>query len=123
MNTCQRLCFLINIFPSLALAPPLKLYDKGQLVHIVDEEEDDNADDGMARYKTKHYPSEKMLGQLYRNVDEKKIWDEDIHRSINTAGPSVWDQLLTIVETEIVRYNLDVDWTRSSEEAWKIRGL
>ncbi|KAI6756713.1 hypothetical protein HG530_011311 [Fusarium avenaceum] len=107
----------------LALAPPLKLHDKGQLVHIVDEEEDDNVDDGMARYKMKYYSSKKMLGQLYRNVDEKKIWDEDIHRSINTAGPSVWDQLLTIVETEIVRYNLDVDWTRRFEEAWKIRGL
>ncbi|KAM0339684.1 hypothetical protein ACHAPQ_001499 [Fusarium lateritium] len=109
----------------LALAPPLKLYDRGQLVHMVDEEDDDdnNIDDGMARYKTKYYPSEKILGHLYRNVDEKKIWDEDIHRSINTAGPSVWDQLLTIVEAEMVRYNLDVDWTRRSEEAWKIRGL
>ncbi|KAG5661047.1 hypothetical protein KAF25_002690 [Fusarium avenaceum] len=107
----------------LALAPPLKLYDKGHLVHIADEEEDDNVDDGMARYKTKYYSSEKILGQLYRNVDEKKIWDEDIHRSINTAGPSVWDQLLAIVQAEIVRYNLDVDWTRSSEQAWKIRGL
>lgn len=92
-------------------------------MHIVDEEEDDNVDDGMARYKTKYYHSEKMLGHLYRNVDEKKIWDEDIHRGINTAGPSVWDQLLTIVETEVVKYNLDVDWTRRSEEAWKIRDL
>ncbi|KAF5024311.1 hypothetical protein F66182_3588 [Fusarium sp. NRRL 66182] len=107
----------------LAMAPPVKLYDRGQLAHIADEEEDDNADDGMARFKTKYYPSEKILGHLYREVDEKKIWDEDIHRRINTAGPSVWDQLLTIVENEIVKYKLDVDWTRKSEEAWKIRGL
>ncbi|KAM0351505.1 hypothetical protein ACHAPU_002509 [Fusarium lateritium] len=107
----------------LAMAPPLKLYDKGQLDHIMEEEEEDNADDAMSRYKTKYYPSQKVLGHLYRNVDENKIWNEDIHRSINTAGPSVWDQLLTIVENEIVKYNLDIDQTRKSEEAWKIRGL
>ncbi|KAK6718676.1 hypothetical protein SNK03_001810 [Fusarium graminearum] len=82
----------------------------------------DDADD-MARTKTNYYQSEKILGQLYRNVDEKKIWDEDIHRRINTAGPSVWDQLLTIVENEAIKYKLDIDWKRQSQEAWKIRGL
>ncbi|KAF4336323.1 RNA-directed RNA polymerase [Fusarium beomiforme] len=107
----------------LALAPPLKMYDKGQIAHLHDEDEDDNADDGMARYKTKYYPSDKILGYLYRNVDEKKIWDEDIHRIINAGGPSVWDQLLTVVENEVLKYKLDVDWTRRYEEAWKIRGL
>ncbi|KAF4448632.1 hypothetical protein F53441_7981 [Fusarium austroafricanum] len=107
----------------LASAPPLKLYDKGEIDHIYDEDEDDDGDDDMARYKTKYYFSEKILGYLYRNVDEKKIWDEEIHRSINTAGPSVWDQLLTVVETEVAKYNLDIDWKRRSKEAWKIRGL
>ncbi|KAF4986827.1 hypothetical protein FGRMN_10645 [Fusarium graminum] len=107
----------------LAMAPPVKLYEKGQLDHIMEEEEDDNAEDGMSRYKPKYYPSQKILGRLYRNVDEKKIWNEDIHHSINTVGPSVWDQLLTIVENELLKYNLDVDWTHKSEEAWKIRGL
>ncbi|WKT38498.1 RNA-dependent RNA polymerase, eukaryotic-type [Fusarium oxysporum f. sp. vasinfectum] len=107
----------------LATAPPLKTYEKGQIAHLRDDDEDDNADDGMARYKAKYYESDKILGRLYRNVDEKKIWDEDIHRIINTAGPSVWDQLLTVVESEVNKYKLDVDWTRRSDEAWKIRGL
>ncbi|CEI65400.1 hypothetical protein FVEN_g6183 [Fusarium venenatum] len=106
----------------LAIAPPLKLYDKGQLAHIVDEDELDN-DDVMARSKFNHYQSNKILGHLYRNVDEKRIWDEDIHRRINTAGPSVWDQLLIIVENEVIKYKLDIKWTRQSTEAWKIRGL
>lgn len=101
----------------------MKTYEKGQIAHLHDEDEDDNADDGMARYKAKYYESDKILGRLYRNVDEKKIWDEDIHRIINTAGPSVWDQLLTVVESEVNKYKLDVDWTRRSDEAWKIRGL
>ncbi|XEU99115.1 hypothetical protein FSHL1_004402 [Fusarium sambucinum] len=106
----------------LAIAPPLKLYDKGQLAHIEGDDELDD-DDVMARFKPKYYQSDKILGHLYRNVDEKKIWDEDIHRSINTAGPSVWDQLLTIVENEVAKYELDIKWTRQSKEAWKIRGL
>ncbi|RGP68784.1 hypothetical protein FLONG3_8047 [Fusarium longipes] len=107
----------------LALAPPLKLYDKGQLAHIGEDDEVDNSNDVMARAKANYYQSDKILGRLYRNVDEKKIWDEDIHRSINTTGPSVWDQLLTIAQKEVIEYKLDIDWTRKSEEAWKIRGL
>ncbi|KAM0414583.1 hypothetical protein ACHAPT_013578 [Fusarium lateritium] len=107
----------------LAMAPPLKLYDLGQIDHIGDPEENDNEDGTMARAKPKYYKSTKILGHLYRSVDEQKIWHEDIQRNINMDGPSVWDQLLTIVETEIVKYNLDIDWTRKSEEAWKIRNL
>ncbi|KAF4977551.1 hypothetical protein FZEAL_5922 [Fusarium zealandicum] len=109
----------------LAMAPPLKLYDLGQIDHIGDPEEDDDGgdEDSMARSKPRYYKSEKILGRLYRSVDEKKIWNEDIHRSIDMDGPSVWDQLLTIVETEIVKYKLDIDWTRQSVEAWKIREL
>ncbi|RSL70472.1 hypothetical protein CEP51_012190 [Fusarium floridanum] len=29
-----------------------------------------------------------------------------------TDGPSVWDQLLATVEIEIVKHNLDIDWTQ-----------
>lgn len=107
----------------LATAPPLKVYDLDQIDHIADHDENVDEEDTMGQTKYKYYRSEKILGCLYRNVDEKKIWNEDIHRSINMDGPSVWDQLLTIVETEIVKYKLDVDWTRKSEEAWKIRSV
>ncbi|KAM5343104.1 hypothetical protein ACJ41O_014070 [Fusarium nematophilum] len=108
----------------LATAPPLKLYDLGQVGFVGDPaEDDDNDKDAMARTKLRYYKSEKILGRLYRGVDEEKIWHEDIHRSINMDGPSVWDQLLSIVETEIVKYKLDIDWKRRSEEAWKIRNL
>ncbi|KAF5012175.1 hypothetical protein FDECE_1765 [Fusarium decemcellulare] len=107
----------------LATAPPLKVYDLDQIDHIADPEDYVDAEDTMGQTKYKYYKSEKILGHLYRNVDEKKIWNEDIHRSIDMEGPSVWDQLLTTVETEIVKYKLDIDWTRKSDEAWKIRSL
>ncbi|KPM36328.1 hypothetical protein AK830_g10255 [Neonectria ditissima] len=106
----------------LATAPPLELYDFGHIEFIDDEEDDD---DGaiMASANHKYYLSEKILGRLFRNVDEKKIWKEDIQRNIPTGGPSVWDQLLGLVESRLGNYDLDINWERKSQEAWKIRNL
>lgn len=101
----------------------MKLYDVGQIDHIAELEEDDDDEDGLGGATLKYYPSEKILGHLYRNVDEKKIWDEDIHRDINMSGPSVWDQLLGLVESKIEEYKLDIVYSRRLAEAWKIRNL
>lgn len=105
------------------MAPPLQVYDRGQVDNIADADEAVDPDDSMARSQIRYYKSEKILGRLYRGVDEKKIWNEDIHRGVDMDGPSVWDQLLAIVTKDIVEYNLDIDWTRRAEEAWKIRSL
>lgn len=48
----------------------------------------------MGTAKPRYHRSEKILGRLYRGVDEKKIWSEDIHRTVPTSGPSVWKQLM-----------------------------
>lgn len=85
--------------------------------------ENDHDEDGLGYAKHKYYRSEKILGHLYRNIDEKKIWDEDIHLEVNMSGPSVWDQLLSRVESQIENYGLDIKYTRKSQEAWKIRNL
>ncbi|KAH7153076.1 RNA dependent RNA polymerase-domain-containing protein [Dactylonectria macrodidyma] len=107
----------------LATAPPVELYDRGQIRFTKDAEGDNQGDDGdvMAAAKHKYYKSEKILGELFREIDEEKIWAEDIHRNVNTSGPSVWDQLLGLVEAELRQHHIDVDWERKSEEAWKIR--
>ncbi|KAF7559296.1 hypothetical protein G7046_g4859 [Stylonectria norvegica] len=107
----------------LSPAPPLKLYDIGQIDSIGDPEGDDDDEDGLGYAKHKYYPSQKILGHLYRSVDEKKIWDEDIHRNIPTDGPSVWDQLLGLLHAQIEDFDLDIRYTRKLEEAWKIRNL
>ncbi|KAG8670784.1 hypothetical protein FPOAC2_04083 [Fusarium poae] len=107
----------------LATVPPLKVYDIDQIDLIVDHQEPVHEEDTMGQAKHKYYRSDKILGRLYRNVNEKKIWDEDIHRSTTMDGPSIWDQLLATVKREVVGYNLDIDWTRKSEQAWKIRNL
>lgn len=51
-----------------------------------------------------YYKSEKILGILYRNVDEKHIWTEDIQRVVTRAGPSVWDQFVGLIERKIYDY-------------------
>ncbi|KAH6976978.1 RNA dependent RNA polymerase-domain-containing protein [Ilyonectria sp. MPI-CAGE-AT-0026] len=104
----------------LARAPPLELHDLGQISYNKDPE-DGGEGDVMVAPKHKFYKSEKILGKLFRDIDEEKIWDEDIHRKVSTAGPSVWDQLLGLVGVKLSQRVFDIDWERKSQEAWKIR--
>ncbi|KGQ04334.1 RNA-dependent RNA polymerase 1 [Beauveria bassiana D1-5] len=105
----------------LAPAPPLHLYDLGQIGHIAEEDDDDGND--MALAKPRYHRSEKILGRLYREIDEGKIWSEDIHRPIPTDGPSVWVQLLGRVQYELNSWNIGTDYARHYEQAWNIRTL
>lgn len=109
---------------SLAPAPPLKLYDRGQIDHIGEQEPDnDDEDDAMGRIQHRFHKSEKILGRLFRAVDENKIWDQNIHVRVDMAGPSVWDQFLGLVEAQVLSSELDIVYDRQVQEAWKIRNL
>lgn len=115
-------------FRSLAPAPPVKVYDLGQIDHIADDGIDDGEDDGedgMGRNKPRYHRSEKILGRLYRGIDEKKIWSEHIHRSIPMTGPSVWDQLKGTIRIELEPYGIMIRYISDSylQQAWKIRNL
>ncbi|KAM3512242.1 hypothetical protein MY11210_004089 [Beauveria gryllotalpidicola] len=105
----------------LAPAPPLHLYDLGQISHIAEDDDDDGND--MALAKPRYHRSEKILGHLYRGIDEAKIWSEDIHRPVPTGGPSVWAQLLGRVQAELDSWGIETYYSRHYEEAWKIRTL
>ncbi|UNI24747.1 hypothetical protein JDV02_010472 [Purpureocillium takamizusanense] len=108
----------------LAPAPPVKVYDLGEISHILDHADgDDDGEDGMGRIRHRFHRSEKILGRLYRDVDEKKIWNEHIHRKIAMDGPSVWDQLMGRVQAELYSYGIKTAYTQYSEQAWKIRNL
>ncbi|RFU80163.1 RNA-dependent RNA polymerase [Trichoderma arundinaceum] len=110
----------------LAPAPPTQLYELGQISHIGDPEPDEDDEDGMGVTRHNYYKSEKILGELYRSVDEKRIWAHEIQRPVDNSGPSLWDQLNEHVQAalEEERYTVeDVDYTRRIEAAWKIRDL
>ncbi|RDA84822.1 hypothetical protein CP532_3158 [Ophiocordyceps camponoti-leonardi (nom. inval.)] len=108
----------------LAPAPPVKMYEFGQIAHIEDEYADkDEDDDGMGPTRYKYYMSEKILGHLYRGVDEQKIWNEDIHKTVKKGGPSVWDLLMTRVENDIQACGVSLDYESNAKDAWMIRSL
>lgn len=110
----------------LAPAPPVKLYDLGQIAHIEDsvQDDDDEGDGmGMGMAGRRYHRSTRILGTLYRGVDEKKIWSEDISRTVNTRGPSVWDQFMTTMQQQIEDCGIHLDYKSYAEKGWQLRGL
>ncbi|TQV90259.1 RNA-dependent RNA polymerase [Cordyceps javanica] len=106
----------------LAPAPPVHVYDLGVISHILDDDDMDDGND-MGTIKPRYHRSERILGRLYRGIDEKKIWSEDIHRAIPTDGPSVWEQLMGRVRAELNARGISTYYHLYHEQARKIRML
>ncbi|KAL7906964.1 RdRP domain-containing protein [Trichoderma velutinum] len=110
----------------LAPAPPTRLYDRGEIEHIADPELDEDDEDGLGASKYLYYKSQKILGELYRGVDEKKIWAEDVQRPVEVSDSSLWQQLNTYVRAALKeeRYTAsEIDYTRRIDDAWRLREL
>ncbi|KAI0025215.1 rna-dependent rna polymerase [Xylariomycetidae sp. FL0641] len=105
----------------LAPAPPANVIGRNDisfelpLPNWSNQDEDDDAGPRFAYYK-----SEKILGKLYRQIDERKIWRRDIHLTVNLAGPSVWDELLIHVKKTCEDIG-GVNWEQALGEARAIR--
>lgn len=112
-----------NGFGTYSLAP-------GPQVHIVDRSkieldqdvlqgsyDEDEDDSGPPR---KYYPSEKILGKLYRAIDERKIWYEDVRSNFVSDGDSFWDQFIRSCTKRCNAFG-QIMWTHRSEEARRIR--
>ncbi|KAK1596563.1 RNA-dependent RNA polymerase [Colletotrichum navitas] len=107
----------------LAPAPPAQLYDRTH-INFLDEDEGVDDDEDAQGPNHKYYKSENVLGQLYRNVNEKQIWDEDISRVVSKAGPSVWDQFLGLMERKIEEYGKGrISWETKREQAQSLRDV
>jgi hypothetical protein len=79
--------------------------------------DEDEGDSGPPR---KYYKSEKILGKLYRAIDERKIWCEDVRSKYATGGASFWDEFIRS-STERCNAFSQIMWTHRSEEARRIR--
>ncbi|KAI8958864.1 RdRP-domain-containing protein [Daldinia sp. FL1419] len=104
----------------MAPAPPARIVDKTEIVMepmkaVEPEDEDDESGPGHVYYK-----SNKVLGKLYRAIDEKRIWKYDIHQFVSRYGPSVWDQLLLYINTRCAELG-GVNWEAALDEARRIR--
>ncbi|KAI1754947.1 RNA dependent RNA polymerase-domain-containing protein [Xylaria castorea] len=105
----------------LAPAPPANIVDKTEIQFetptapsAVEDEDDDTGP------RHKFYKSTKILGKLYRAIDEKKIWNDDIHLVVNRHGPSLWDELFVHIRHQSESLG-DVDWEMALDEAHNIR--
>jgi hypothetical protein len=108
---------------SLAPGPITRIHDKWELLFNRDDEASSDADDDDdARLCYKYYRSDRILGKLYRAVDEEKIWHEDVRR-VPTGGSSFWDDFLNMVNNRIaaLRVAAEVDWTAKAGIAKHMR--
>lgn len=84
----------------------------------------DDEEDQYNRQRHVYYKSEKLLGQLYRAIDEQRIWHEDVRSRVPSAdGSSFWDDFF--IKTR-PRYEAIVEesrgWVDRLETAREIRG-
>ncbi|OHF00014.1 RNA-dependent RNA polymerase [Colletotrichum orchidophilum] len=107
----------------LAPAPPAQLFDRTQIDFLGRDEAVEDDDDGFAP-SYRYYKSDKILGELYRNVDEKQIWDTEVKRAIPKTGPSVWDQFVGLIQRKIQDYTHGrVSWGTKLKEAKSLRDV
>jgi hypothetical protein len=102
----------------LSLAPgPVTVLHKGNVDRLTLDTRNANVDDEDSDGPSyQYYKSEKILGQLYRAVDEEKIWYEDIRKVVQTDGPSFWDSFLQWAQKKCDQFGR-VDWVGRSGDA------
>ncbi|GLA19846.1 hypothetical protein AnigIFM62618_007970 [Aspergillus niger] len=76
-------------------------------------------DDDMEPFH-KYYRSEKILGKLYRGVDERQIWQEDIQSKVQPNEDEFWNEFLWST-LELCDKIGDLSWERWLDEARHIR--
>jgi len=67
-----------------------------------------------------YYKSEKILGKLYRAIDEGKVWDQDVQRKPVAGGTPFWDDFIASIQTRCTAI-ANLDWRFRVEEAMRIR--
>lgn len=91
--------------------------DEYIVVPAADEEEDRFSPPRHVFYK-----SVKILGQLYRAINERKIWFDDVKSKMQPLGPSFWDGFLNGVQSRYEKIVPDPrEWHSRMESARKIR--
>ncbi|KAI5860371.1 RdRP-domain-containing protein [Durotheca rogersii] len=104
----------------LSPAPPANIVNRSEVTFEVPRapSPEDDEDDNTPRFR--YYKSTKILGKLYRAIDEKKIWREDIRRKVPLSTKPVWD-LLTRQILKKCRELGGVNWQPAVEEATHLR--
>jgi hypothetical protein len=113
----------LSRFISMAPSPAARLVDKTeiQLMALPDTNEEDDED---TLPPITYYKSGKVLGELFRGVNETKIWREDILRTVPKGGPSAWDQFLGLITRRIQDLKIPgFRWNTHWDMAWQLRNV
>ena len=81
---------------------------------------DEDGDDDIAAPTFQYYYSEKILGRLFREIDEKKIWYDNIKIPYQKPG-SVWDMLFDYINAECKKWIGELEWEVLMPKALEIR--
>ncbi|KAK3314501.1 RNA dependent RNA polymerase-domain-containing protein [Apodospora peruviana] len=81
-----------------------------------DDEDDEDDEDGP---RHRYYASERLLGKLYRAIDEQKIWDQDVRKTLPQGGASFWDLLITAFRERVSTIG-PIEWQHRSDEARRL---
>ncbi|KAL2195585.1 RNA dependent RNA polymerase-domain-containing protein [Corynascus similis CBS 632.67] len=101
----------------LAPGPSVIIRDKSTISlheHSVPRDLEDEDDEEGPQHR--YYESDKILGRLYRAVDEQKIWSEDIRMKIKAGSSSFWDQLQTALARRVSDIG-PIRWQHRSDQA------
>ncbi|KAL4779082.1 RNA dependent RNA polymerase-domain-containing protein [Aspergillus varians] len=80
---------------------------------------DDESDSGPVHM---YYQSEKVLGKLYRAIDERKIWREEIRSSSIKPDPNaVWEKVIGSLTARCMALGASVKWRHHMETARQLR--
>lgn len=109
---------LIVLFYSLSSGPIIEITDKAE-IELEREYLKENDDDEDDQPRHGFYRSEKVLGKLYRAVDENKIWTTDIKRQFPSGGPTFWEELKAAMVKRI-RSIGRVNWQARLDDAHRI---
>ncbi|KAL4967470.1 RNA dependent RNA polymerase [Aspergillus stella-maris] len=69
----------------------------------------------------KYYRSEKILGKLYRAIDEHKIWSEEIRTPIAPNPNNAWKKMVDSLTARCIASGISVDWKGHAETARQLR--
>ncbi|PWY81018.1 rna-dependent rna polymerase [Aspergillus eucalypticola CBS 122712] len=104
----------------MAPGPVARIHNKSEIEledYVIQAAYDEDNDlEPLRRY----YRSEKILGKLYRGVDERHIWQNDIQSKVQPNEDEFWDEFLW---STLERCNKlgDLSWERWLDEARHIR--
>ncbi|KAF1842606.1 RdRP-domain-containing protein [Cucurbitaria berberidis CBS 394.84] len=107
----------------LAPAPPANIQDRTEILFDVPTapSANDNDEDENPGPTHLYYRSDRILGLLYRAIDEKKIWFENIKFPVH-HGVGVFDGLFSYIKSECASKLGGISWTSAiTEKAWEIR--